>query len=173
MKISLRKFILLLSLIIVVLSSCEKDSNDEAAVDLIGTWTIDNQVVDLMVGNESALSLLILAFQITEAEAQAMIDEFLIEYLDDIEGGTINFMANHNYFFSLEGDTDDGTWSLSSDKKSLILDDGTIDETIFEVITLTANSLTLKLPEETDTFDIDDDGVDEELRLLVELRLSK
>ncbi len=173
MKISLKKFMLLLSLIIMILSSCEKDSNEETAVDLIGTWTIDNQVIDLMVGNESALSLLVLAFQITEAEAQAMIDEFLIEYIDDIEGGTINFMANHNYFFSLEGDTDDGTWDLSSDKKSLILDDGTIDETIFEVITLTANSLVLKLPEETDTFDINDDGVDEELRLLVELRLSK
>ena len=173
MKISLRKFMLLLSLIIVTISSCEKDSNEEATLDLIGTWTIDNQVVDLMVGNESALSLLILAFQITEAEAQAMIDEFLIEYIDDIEGGTINFMANHNYFFSLEGDTDDGTWDLSSDKKSLILDDGTIDETIFEVITLTANSLVLKLPEENEFLDIDDDGVDEELRLLVELRLSK
>ena len=173
MKISLKKFMLLLSLIIVILSSCEKDSNEETAVDLIGTWTIDNLVIDLMVGNESALSLLVLAFQITEAEAQVMIDEFLIEYIDDIEGGTINFMANHNYFFSLEGDTDDGTWDLSSDKKSLILDDGTIDETIFEIITLTANSLILKLPEETDTFDINNDGVDEELRLLVELRLSK
>lgn len=173
MKISLRKFMLLLSLIIVTISSCEKDSNEEAALDLIGTWTIDNQVVDLMVGNESALSLLILAFQITEAEAQAMIDEFLDEYLDDIEGGKINFMANHNYLFSLEGDSDDGTWSLSSDKKNLLLDDGTIDETNFEVLTLTANSLVLKLPEENEFLDIDDDGVDEELRLLVELRLSK
>ncbi len=173
MKKSLRKFTFLLSLIVVTFTSCEKDSNEGSDSDLIGTWTIDNQIIDLKVGNESALSLLILALQITEAEAQAMIDEFLDGYLDDLEGGTINFLANHNYLVTFPGETDDGTWSLSSDKKSLLLDEGTIDETTFEVLTLNANSLVVTLPEETEMVDIDEDGVDEEVRLLVELHLSK
>ena len=43
-------FLVLMSLSILALNSCEKDEGEQAASDLVGTWTVQSSILDVSVG---------------------------------------------------------------------------------------------------------------------------
>jgi hypothetical protein len=70
------------------------------------------------------------------------------------------------------GETDNGTYSLSADRKTLTMDPGTNDETVADVLTLNASTLKIKMTQNAEE-DLDDDGADEQFNMTITMTLNR
>jgi hypothetical protein len=151
----------------------DDDEGDNVAAMLIGTWTITDAEIDSDIGGMSVKDFFINVGGLSEIEAEAFSAIF-----DAIMGatftGTLQIKDDNTYISNFGGEIDDGTWSLNSDGDVLIIDGGTVDEMVINIISIT--STTLVVTTDTEEFvDIDDEPLtpDVEVNLSVQLTLTK
>ena len=164
--------ILILYLTICLLVSCNKDSKDVLPSDLIlGKWTMTSTTMDLLFDNKPLSQYLIEELGIPQDEAENFTD-LLNDSLLELFTGTIDFKSDHTYAIVLDGDSDTGTWSLSADGKTLLLDQGTIDETLVTIMTLDSSTLIIEMTQ-SDEEDLDEDGITETIIMEINMTLKK
>ena len=168
MKKTILKQSRLLVMLFVLLSwAC---SNDDDVVEittaekLIGTWTTSDVNVAASVGGQSITDYLVdvVGLSPTEAAAQnAIFEALLVSELT----GSLTFNADNTYTTNFGGDTGGGTWSLSSDEKTLTLVDGT-ETVVVTIVSITGSLLNASI---TDTIneDLDNDPGTPEVAILV------
>ena len=152
---------------LILFTGCSKD--DEVTLtgpesDLIGLWTIseNNVSVEAFVGDQTIIEYLVSVGGITEEEAELIYVQYQDENLSEFDfSGTIEFKSDKTYIsISPPDDQDDGTWKLSSDGKTLTLDEGDPDyEEVLTINSLSSSSMSITIIEE-DFDDMGDDYVD-------------
>lgn len=142
-------------------TSCQKSTEDIIIVNgLIGMWRVHGSEIDTTVEGEELVDYLVNNFGYTEEKAQDFSDDFITENYH-LEVASVSFKADKTYLLELiNQDEEDGTWLVSADGKLLsLIESG--DTTQFEILDITANSLSIQLPTEQNTVDADGDGEDE------------
>ena len=161
-----------------IITSCETNDGESFESDLIGTWNIDDSSFEVTVDGVSLINFLMTTYQVTQQEAQAFINIFTADLGEDASG-SITFKKDNTYNVVDGNYTESGTWSISSDGKTLTItgteDNGTDTYTDdFTIVTLTSMKMVLTIAEESEMVDLDDDGIDEtKLDIIMELVLSK
>jgi hypothetical protein len=165
MKTTKTFLLLLIGFSLVIFSSCETDDNNggDNGSGLVGKWTIDDSEASVTVGGVDFLTYLVNTMGIPQEQAE-MIAGYMTGSSGAASTGTITFNEDGTYTAMVDGDSESGNWSLSSDGKVLTItgtdDDGSYsDELIVE--SLTSSKLVLVLPIESEDVDMDDDGVNE------------
>lgn len=166
--LSLRNFIPVI-ITGLILSSCSKDSTP--ADDLVGTWTTQSATLTAMVGSKTLIQYFIDELALTATEAQQFNDLFN-QQMQQAFTGTIQMKSDNTYTSTLGGESDTGTWSLSSDNKKLTIDSSTESPQIMDVIQLTSSTLHLR-GTDTQTEDLNDDGTPETIIATIDLTLTK
>jgi hypothetical protein len=164
-----------LSSLIVFFAGCNGDDDGEemGGNDLIGTWEVTNAEVDAMVGSQSLTDYFINVGGLSPENAAIAYTLFETFFLAELDG-TIQFLGNNTYLSNFGNQPDDGTWSLSSDGKTLTLDGGTVDEIVITINSLTSTSANLTFSQDLEE-DLDDDPEtpDVPIDVTVDLTLAK
>ena len=165
-------FLAIIGTLLVFYAGCNGDENgDEEVSDLVGFWTVSDIEIDLSVGGQSLLDLLMNVGGLSEEEANLIIADIESQVMDEIGGtGTIEIRSDGTYISNFGGTSDDGTWNLSSDEKTLTLDAGTIDEIVLNVSSLTSNMLIITQTEITEE---DFEGIPVEILMEITMTLTK
>jgi hypothetical protein len=164
--------VLLMIPCLLLLTGCNKDEEDEITTsNIIGKWTISAVTFDIKIGEVSLIDYLIDQLGLTEEEAD-LYRSLIDSELDSEFEGTIEFKSNQTFNIDIGGESDTGTWELSSDNKTLILDEGTEDETIAEVKILTSTQLHLVFTT-NEYLDFDEDGTEDVMSVVVDMQLVK
>ena len=168
-------------LIIILMVFAVACGDDDEAVDngetteemLVGTWTTSSVEVTAEVDGESLIDYLVDVLGYSEGDA-ALFNAFFEAGLEDSVTGSITLNSDNTYDSNFDGDSDDGTWSLSADESTIILDGGTTDEVNLTISSLTSTTLIVSL-EDAISEDLDDDpGTDdEEIMVEATVTLSK
>lgn len=162
-------FLVIIGTLLVFLAGCNENEEDPVN-DLLGLWTVSDVDIDATIGNESFVDYLVSeGMSEIEAEIYWAIFETLLEDEMDISG-TIEIMENNTYTADFEGSTEDGTWKLSADGKTLTFDEG-IYEMAFTINSLTSSMLSLSITEVA-IEDIDDDPLTQAVEIVVEITLT-
>ena len=169
----MRNFIWIFITGVVLISGCNNDEpEDQAKLDLIGTWTATEVSVGITVNGTPLLQWIQDALDLSDTEAQGFAELFIQELASSLSG-TATFNADNSYSLQLGNDpVENGTWLLSNNNQILILTQSNNETSELEVITLNATTLKLGF-EETETDDLDDDGTDDELVLNLSLTFEK
>ena len=156
----------------VLVSSCKKDEDDtDPQDDLIGTWTSGMSTINAKVGDMAMNQYFIDSLGLSASDAQIYTNLFNVT-VQQSYAGTVTFNANGTYSATFGGDTDTGTWVLSSDNKQLTLDSNLDPPLVLNVVRLTANELKLSWNEKVSE-DINADEVPEVISVDVEMTLTK
>ena len=170
-------FLIAISFSLVFFNSCETDDDEQVKSDLIGTWTIDDSDVEIKVGGVDLVDYLMEMFDIPQEHAQDFADLFSDDY-GSVDAGTITFKEDNTYQVNFGDDVENGTWSVSSDGKTLTITetdgDGEVYVDNLTITSLTSSMLVLTLPTETEEIDLDEDGVNETtMEISVVITLTK
>jgi len=150
-------------------TSCSKDS--DPAGDLVGTWTFSSATFDAKVGTKTLTQYFMDEYELTEAQAQQMLVLFNAQ-MQQAFTGTIQMKSDNTYTATIGGESDSGTWSLSSDDTKLTIDSATEAPVIFDILELTSSKLILKGTESVEE-DLNDDTVPETITVTIEMTLTK
>lgn len=154
-------------------SSCgddDEDSDSSNNASIVGEWTVESVDVDVAVGDVSLVDYFV-SLGFTEAQAAAYVTLFTSEYTTI--AGSVELFEDGTYETNFDGeDTYTGVWELSSDGSTLTMDEGTEDEMVFDVVTLTDSKLTLEA-NESESEDLDDDGTDESLAIVMTMTFTR
>ena len=163
------KFLFIIGAIFLFVTSCNEDSEEVTPAKLVGNWTITNVTLG-DVGGMSMTSFLSDLMGISELQAQILAPILETTMISQYTGN-IEFKDDGTYIMNIAGETDDGTWSLSSDGNKIILDGGTQDEQIIEIVSLNNNVLILAL-NVTELQDLDEDPNTPEIPLDLSLEMT-
>ncbi|MDP4223096.1 MAG: DUF4923 family protein [Bacteroidota bacterium] len=152
-----------------ILSSCSKKSTP--ADDLVGTWTEQSSTADAKVGTKPLLQYFTEDLGLTATEAQQAQALFNFSIQQDF-AGTIQIKSDHTYTSTLGGQSDAGTWNLSSDNKQLIIDSNTENPFVLDVAKLTSSMMELK-GTATISQDLNNDQIPETIIVSVDLNFTK
>ncbi|NLJ42487.1 MAG: hypothetical protein GX431_02435 [Bacteroidales bacterium] len=150
-------------------TSCSKDS--DPAADLVGTWTFSNATFDAKIGTKTLIQYFMDEMGLTEAQAQQVMVLFNAQ-MQQAFTGTIEMKSDNTYTATIGGESDSGTWSLSSDNTKLTIDSDTEDPVVFDILELTSHKLVLKGTESVEE-DLNDDTVPETITVTLEMTLTK
>jgi hypothetical protein len=153
-----------------ILSSCSKDSTPSPTDNLIGTWTTSSATFTATIDGKTMTQYFI-DMGLSAAQAQQYTALFNATVQQSFTG-TITMKSDNTYTSDMGGETDTGTWSLSSDGKMLTIDPSTDVPMIADVVELTSSTLHLQ-GNETETDDLNDDGTDETIIVTVDLTFTK
>ncbi len=169
------KLLLLFGVVILIAASCDKLSDGEKAEEnLIGEWASSSVSAEISVGGVDLLHLLVTTAGLSETEADSIVNDVFSEIVESVSGGTITFNEDHTYNSFFEGEHTSGTWEINSDGSTLTMDSGTDDEEELFIESISSTTFVVKLPDESEEADLDDDGVNETtLDMKVELTLTK
>ena len=169
------KFLLLIGVLFafVTFTGCNDDDESSNASLLIGLWTITDADIDADIGGLSIIDYFIDMAGLSELEAEAFATLF-DALLEATFTGTIEIKDDNTYITNFGGEIDDGTWSLNSAGDKIILDAGTADEMVINIVSLTETTLIASV-DTTELTDIDDNTLtpDIEVSLSVQLTLTK
>lgn len=164
---------LFLAIALFIFVSCkDSDENSITPTDqlLEGAWSYEAAEIELTVNGQNIIDYLIEIFELTEAQAAQIAD--MIEE-NSFQFNNASWEFNHDNTFTVvdEDERTTGTWNLSDDKKKLSLT--TEEETdIVDVLVLTATKLQVLMTYDEEV-DIDEDGIDETLKIEGTLKLKK
>ena len=155
----------------IALSSCKKEVEVHEA-DLIGTWDIGQAAVDIKVGPISLISFLRTTLQLSDQEAQEMLDDLIADF-DYISGGTISFAADYSYQL-LNGDFEEnGTWELAGNKLYLTVTGEILEDKPLTFEEMDGSTAFMVLEDDQD-IDFDEDGSkDFTATIVIEVELTK
>lgn len=125
------------AILVLFFAACSSDNDGDKMItadNLVGTWTTSSINVDASVGDQSLTDYLVNEIGLSPAEAAAQYGLFVAALQSEVTG-SLTLNADNTYESSFGGSSDSGTWSLSSDEKTLTLNEGS------DVIEVTINSL--------------------------------
>jgi hypothetical protein len=145
----------------------------------VGTWTLESYDTELTINNQDYVTYIQQLPDLSDEEkalAIALVEFQIQQELESINipvGTTFQFKADKNYEVKVPNEAaETGNWMLSEEGTTLTIDEGTQDEIVFEVDTLTDTSLVLSI-EIVEQDDIDQDGEVDTLVAKFILNLSK
>lgn len=157
---------------IVLFQSCSDDDEVNQA-DLIGIWNVNDVEADITVNELDIIQYLTEEAGYSTQEAIIFEGIYRAFYEATVAEATFEFKADNSYEVKIPNQDDEtGTWTLNSNATILTIDEGTNDEAIINIQTLTSNTLVVVFEEE-EIDDLDEDGTDETLLVNVTLNLSK
>jgi len=156
-------FVIGLMLVFVIYFSCNNDDEDNETNLLIGVWTVTDADYELSIEDISFVDYLVNIAGFTEMEAEEALDYLLAWYNFE---GTLEFKADQTYVAAIGDNIDNGTWSLNSAGDKITFDAGTHDEGIAVIISLTTNTLVIRI-EFIESEDIDDDPLTSDVDILI------
>ena len=141
--------------------------------DIIGVWTVSGATVDFSVGGLSLVDYLVQTLELSELEAQAF-QAAMSEGIDEGFVGTVEMKADNTYVAQFGDDpAENGTWELTVDGTMLkLLEEGESEATELKLISINSTTMILEY-DESEFIDFDQDGVEEEITLLIEMTLTK
>ena len=166
-------FIICLIASISILTSCGSDDDGPAVSPIVGTWTYNAIDLNITVNNQPFAAFLVSTGEYTAAEAAAFEAFLKATFISeaDLTGSSITFNADGTCRLVDGSTTESGTYALQSNNTILSLTfDG--DTQLLDVKELTNNRLVLSFTEE-DFEDIDEDGVNENIKLIFEITFVK
>jgi len=169
MKMRFVKGIILVLFTGLVFTSCSKDSDPEE--DILGTWAFGDVDFEATVGTKTLLQYYMDEFGMTEIQAQAVMAAFNAALVQQFTG-TVEIRADKTYTATMGDETDTGTWSLSSDYKTLTLDSDSDETIILDIISLSSSRAVMGTTQEISE-DLNDDEVPEDISVTIELTLDK
>lgn len=153
----------------IILAGCSKDKT--ATDNIVGTWTAGDATFAVTVGGMSLSQYYMEMLGLSSTEAQTFTNLFN-QSLQQNYSGTIKFNADNTFTASMGGSTDSGTWSMNADGTQLTIDPSTDTPQTFDVIELTSSVLKIRLTD-TRSEDLNDDGTDETISVMVDLTLNR
>lgn len=166
---------LFIVILFVGFSACNKDDDGDGSSNLttsellIGTWSVTDFDLDIMIGSQSLIDYLIEVEGLTPEEAAAQ-NAIFEAFLESEVTGTLTLKSDNTYVSNFGDGSTTGTWSLSADEKILTLVEGS------DTIVLTINSVTtttLKVTiSEVSPEDLDDDPETPDVIISVEANLT-
>lgn len=170
-KVLIQVATLVCGLFLCMIVSCNDDDENPSNSDLlIGKWSISTTTIEMNLNGKSLVQYLVQDVGLSQAEAE-MFEEMFEDMLLETFVGTIEFKADKTAIYNIGGDSDTGTWRLSSDGKTLYLDEGTIDEMTVTIVELTSSKLSIEMTQSEEE-DLDEDGTDENVIVEVSMTLS-
>ena len=174
---STRKFLFLISLVssFSILFSCGDDDGDKKPEPqkIVGTWTSSSMDYEATVNGQDFITFLVETYDISESDAEEMVDMYIEDVMEDDFQGSITFKEDGTYVSNDGSSSETGTYSLNSSETTLTINSDDDDETIvFDVTEFTNNVLNLEYSEEYEE-DITEDQVNEEILILLKLFLTK
>ncbi len=153
----------------VLVSSCKKDEFS-AEDNLVGTWTATSTDANATVGGKTMVQYFT-DLGYSAGDAQLLANLFKVTLQQNFTG-TITFNADKTYTANLGGQSDTGTWNISSDAKQLTLDSSTEPAVVLNIDKLTPNELEVSWTE-TGQEDINNDNVAESITVNIKLVFDK
>ena len=150
--------LLLFSTAFIFITGCEKDDPDGFA-SIIGTWTSSESTIDVTIDGISFVDYLVDQMGMSSETA----DAFLAEMSDNsTPTGSVEFKEDGIFTSDWEDSEPElGAWTLEGDVLSITVD-GSTEEMVFKVLTLTASQLTIE-NSMTEFEDMNQDGTEEEM----------
>jgi len=157
-----------MGLVVLTFTSCEKDSTSDPKVEsIVGLWTISESSFDATINDVDMIPYIMDAFGVT----QELAETFTQEYFQEITG-TANFKEDGNYTMATNSKTNTGTYKLNADNTKVTMDEGTADEMILDIVSLSSSKLELSFTE-TEVKDIDNDSFDDTIIVIITLVCTK
>jgi hypothetical protein len=152
--------------------SCNEDGEVFVADDIVGLWTIQEASADISVGSMSLVDYLKEYLELSEIEAQAF-ELAMKQGIAEGMNGTVDMKSDNTYLAEFADDPPEtGDWELIDGKKLKLLETGAAEPAELTIISLTSSKLVLEF-EESEVEDMNQDGTDEELTMLINLTLTK
>ncbi len=151
------------------LSSCKKSKS--STENLVGTWTAGTPTFTMMVGTKTLAQYYTDVMGLTAAQALQYSTVINLAVMQGFTG-TITFKSDNTYTTNLGGTTETGTWSLSSDSKTLTITPTAGTPTVITIASLTANSLKGTL-NDTISEDLNGDGTPETITIAVDIPFTR
>lgn len=174
---SKRKFLFFISVVSAfsILISCENDDDKKPEPHkIVGTWTFGPMDYEANVNGQDFVTFLVETYGISESEAEKIEDQNLGDALEDEFQGSITFKEDGTYESNDGSSNETGTYTLDSSETNLTINPDDEDEqsVVFEVTEFTNNKLSLEYAMEYEE-DITQDGVSEEIEILMDIFLTK
>jgi len=164
--IDLKRVILLL-MTTLLFTACSQEIDVSSETPLVGVWNVNDLEFDILINGQD-----ISAFFDTQLEANIFIALLTTELEESFENASLEFKSNNTYTSTFPGEPSvSGTYTKTDSQ--LILDAGTEDETTFTILTQNANALNLQAIEEDNSTDLDQDGINDQFRLVFDISLTK
>ena len=154
-----------------ILSACSKDEEETPGSLIVGTWTAGNSTYTIKIGARTLTQYFTEVLGLSATEAQ-LYTSYFNQGIQESISGTIQIKSDGSYTANLGGETDTGTWSLSSDGKKLTIDSSQDTPVTFDIIELTANKLRFNMIESINE-DLNDDNVPETITVSIEMVFTK
>ncbi len=169
------KPILIIGVLTFFITGCEKDDPVKVTEEfIIGSWEVANIEADGTIDGKSMLEYYMDESGLSEAQAEFLIN-YTIASFSGMYDGVYEFKSDYTYIHTFNDASDgeeSGTWVLGSDGEIIILNEGTEYEMNFTVKSKGSNTLDVEY-KLTDSYDVNEDGDDEELSLVIDLSLTK
>lgn len=160
-----------LFLIFPFLISCEEEDPEGTSASLAGDWVYESAAIEVQIDGKDFVQYYIDELNITASQAEE-IEDLLKEGSNVFENIMLSFDAGGTYAAAFEGDSNNGTWSLNDAGTELLLDAGTTEETILEVLTLSDSKFIFGISEE-ETDDVDGDNVNETITISLQISMKR
>jgi hypothetical protein len=164
----------LMAILLLFVAGCSDDEDSGATTSelLIGTWNTSAIDIEVSVGSQTLVDYLIDEVGLSPSEAASQQDQFIDSLEPEITGSLI-FNADNTYSSNFGGGSDNGTWSLSGDGKTITLIEGA-DQIAVSIQSITSTTLVASLGDSI-LVDIDDDPgtPDVEITVVATLTMTK
>jgi hypothetical protein len=166
------KFLLYMGLMVVILTGCDDDDDDVRNAEslLIGVWSVSDTDFDASVDGQPLATYFVENGGLSAEDANIAVALFEALIKTSLSG-TVEFKDDHTFVANFGGDPETGTWELSSDGKTLILDPGGPDEVIMTVNTLTESTLDIDFSQVTFE-DLDDDPATPDVEITIDINME-
>lgn len=174
-KFSSIVFRLFIITLLVGLTGCNKNddgddgSNLTTAELLIGTWSVTDFDFTIMIGSQSLIEYLVEVEGLSPSDAAAQ-NALFEAFLASEVTGTLTLKSDNTYESNFDGGSTSGTWSLSSDEKTLTLVEGT-DTTVITINSISSTTLRATISEASPE-DLDEDPATPDVVISVEITLT-
>ena len=158
---------------LVSFTSCSNDDESFNDDDIIGIWSVTGVSPDFSVGSMSLVDYLVAEAELSELEAQALESIFSQGFGDGFDG-TVEMKADNTYVAEFGDDpAENGTWELVEGGTVLkLLEAGEDEATELNIISINSTNMVLEF-DESESEDLNDDGIDEEITITIEMTLEK
>lgn len=158
---------------LIATTACSDDDEVTASdEDLIGTWEVTGATADFSVGSQSLVDYLIATLELSQIEAQALETAFSQGFADGFDG-VVELKSDNTYVAEFGDDpAETGTWELIGNTTLRLQETGDDEYTELTILSVSSSSMQLEFTE-TDSEDFNQDGIDEELTILIEMDLRK
>lgn len=166
------KILMILLIGTFMIQSCSDDDESNSEADLIGVWTYNEVDVEFLVNGIDIVTYLVNegSSQQEAALVKGIYEGFLTSAFAN---AFIEFKADNTYEVTQnDAVIASGPWVVNATVTEITIDGGTPDEAIYQIASLSTNSMVI-LVSETEMDDLNEDQIDEEVTINFTFNLSK